>query len=223
MRKTLQLSGVSKQNLTPPKVQEAEGPGKLAYRHRSQHIAIECERASVVADHQEVAQLYPIGREVIGIRNPGALADTREEESDSVDGNRRTRLGEKEALFTGTAPFGQFLLIRLVGLTRRADGSTSIPPPLPRSRTRSPGESSAFFFLSAYILAVRNSDPLTALGSAHRDEAGVKRTHPGDCVLASAARQHNMPLFRNSGTSVDSREYGLSCPAQSGSTPATAV
>src|SRR3984893_10814686 len=29
-------------------------------------MAIECERASVIADHQEVTQLYSIGREVIG-------------------------------------------------------------------------------------------------------------------------------------------------------------
>src|SRR5437588_11580723 len=40
------------ENLAPGKTQKAEGLGKLTYHRRSQDIAIERQRASVVADHQ---------------------------------------------------------------------------------------------------------------------------------------------------------------------------
>src|SRR5260221_9560413 len=52
--------------LAPCKTQEAEGPGKLTHHCRSQHIAIERQRASVVADHKEASEFHPIRREVIG-------------------------------------------------------------------------------------------------------------------------------------------------------------
>src|SRR6266536_5033443 len=54
------------ENLAPCKTQKAEGPGKLMHYCRSQHIAIERQRASVVADHQEASEFHPIYREVIG-------------------------------------------------------------------------------------------------------------------------------------------------------------
>src|SRR5260370_6761729 len=54
------------ENLAPCKAQEAEGPGKLTHHCRSQHIAIECQRARVVADHKEASECYPIRWEVIG-------------------------------------------------------------------------------------------------------------------------------------------------------------
>src|SRR5258708_841525 len=54
------------ENLASCKNQEAEGPGKFTYHCRAQHIAIERQRASVVADHQEASECHPIRREVIG-------------------------------------------------------------------------------------------------------------------------------------------------------------
>src|SRR2546425_623655 len=51
------------ENLAPGKAQKAQGPGKLTYHCRSQYIAIECQRASVVADHKEASEFHPIRRE----------------------------------------------------------------------------------------------------------------------------------------------------------------
>src|SRR5579864_5662880 len=42
------------QDLAAPKAQEAQGAGKLAHHRRSYHVAIERQRASVVAHHKEV-------------------------------------------------------------------------------------------------------------------------------------------------------------------------
>jgi len=53
------------QDLTAPKVQEAQGAGKLAHHCRSKHVAIERQRASVVAHNEEVPQLHTCSREVI--------------------------------------------------------------------------------------------------------------------------------------------------------------
>ena len=49
--------------LAPGKTQKAESPGKLMQNSRSQHIAIERQRASVVVDHKETSQFHPSRRE----------------------------------------------------------------------------------------------------------------------------------------------------------------
>src|SRR5579859_7042999 len=58
--------GRRQENLASRETQEAEGPGQLTRHRRSQHIAIERQRASVVADHQEAPQFHPLCREVSG-------------------------------------------------------------------------------------------------------------------------------------------------------------
>src|SRR5205823_6306899 len=77
----------------PCKTQEAESPGKLTHHCRSQHIAIERQRASVVADRfsSDPCEFFRVGNDANRLNTP--LLDFNAQNEDSLSANANDQRG----------------------------------------------------------------------------------------------------------------------------------